>query len=303
MINRTIVITQPAVLKKKMNQLEITIEDNGEVKKVPIEDIGILLLESPQILVSNAVLQHCMHHRVAVVCCDANHLPQGYLLPIDGHTLMQAYVKAQIEASTPLKKQLWTQTVSAKIYNQAQVLKKLNIPVKNMEYWAKNVLPGDAKNFEGQAAAYYWKHIFEHITQDFKRDPEVGIINAYLNYGCAIVRALTARSLVLAGLWNMLGIYHRNQYNAYCLADDIMEPYRPYVDDWVLDMIAEDEELLSRTEITPKAKRKLLEICVRDVEMNKKTSPLLIGNQRTCTSLAKCFRGERRKIIYPKLIA
>lgn len=195
-----------------------------------------------------------------------------------------------------MKKQLWQQTIKAKIHNQAVHLKKHNISATAMMRWKDEVKSGDIENQEGKAAAYYWKHLFGHIA-NFTRYREGPPPNSLLNYGYSILRAATARSLVGSGLLPTLGIHHHNQYNSYCLADDIMEPYRPFVDMVVYELVESGEDF---TDVHKDIKRTLLSIPAMDVTINGEKSPLMVGLQRTTASLARCFEGKEKKIVYPE---
>jgi CRISPR-associated protein Cas1 len=220
------------------------------------------------------------------------------MLPLSVHNVQSERFKYQIEASLPLKKQLWQQTISAKITNQANLLKRRNIPADNMLHWAENVKSGDIENHEARAAAYYWKSLFPKEF-NFLRDRFGAPPNNILNYGYAILRAIVARGLVGSGLLPTFGIHHRNKYNAYCLADDIMEPYRPFVDETVCGIIENGEDF---TDLTTTIKKQLLEIPTKDILIGGETSPLMVGIQRTTSSLAKSFEGDTRKIVYPELV-
>lgn len=275
----------------------IELSDTGETKKVPTEDIGLVILDHPQITITHALIAKLLEKNVAVITCDATHHPTGLLLNLDGHSLQSQKFKAQMEASVPLKKQLWQQTIVCKISNQAALLKKLNKKFLLLDNYAKDVKSGDTENNEAKAASHYWKNIFPESLQ-FRRDRYGMPPNNFLNYGYAILRAIVARSLVGSGLLPTLGIHHQNQYNAYCLADDIMEPYRPMVDLLVCSMINTDEPAF---EITTAAKKQLLSLPAIDVIVEGQKSPLLNAVQKTTSSLAKCFEGKARKIIYPEL--
>ena len=298
MIKRTLYFGNPAFLKTKDQQLVFISEDTGEMKSIPIEDIGVLILDHQQITITQALIAKLLANNVAFITCDDKHHPVGMLLNLDGHTLQSAKFKAQLEASTPLKKQLWQQTISCKINNQAGLLEIARVPVKNMHNWASEVKSGDSENHEAVAAVYYWKNIFQ-ILPDFKRERFGDAPNNLLNYGYAILRAVVARNLVASGLLPTLGIFHKNQYNAYCLADDIMEPYRPYVDKIVLNIVNLNGKFL---ELTPNMKKELLNIPAMDVRINNQKSPLMVAVQKTTASLAKCYEGSQRKILYPEYI-
>jgi CRISPR-associated protein Cas1 len=294
MIKRTLYFGNPAYLKTKNEQLIIELS-REEARSVPIEDIGIVILDHQQITITQAVLAKLLANNTAVITCDHTHHPVGLQLCLEGHTLQSQKFKAQISASLPLKKQLWQQTVMAKIENQAAVLKSERSENKYLISLAAKVRSGDAGNLEAKAALYYWKNIFPEFLE-FTRQREGVPPNNLLNYGYAILRAVVARSLVASGLLPTLGIFHRNQYNAYCLADDIMEPYRPYVDKVVCDIVRMNGRFL---ELGPGMKKQLLGIPAMDVIIEGQQSPLMNAVQRTTASLAKCFEGETRKIVYP----
>ena len=297
MIKRTLYFGNPAYLKTTNEQLVIEMHDSGETKSTPIEDIGLLLLDNQQITITQSLLAKLLANNTAVITCDNTHHPCGMLLSLDGNTLQSQKFQAQIDASVPLKKQLWQQTVMAKIENQAALLEIQREENKLMLRYAKDVKSGDSENHEAIAAAYYWKHIFPEFLE-FRRERYGPPPNNLLNYGYAILRALVARSLTGSGLLPTLGIHHRNQYNAYCLADDIMEPYRPFVDRIVCQIIRGNGKFL---EMTPSMKKALLEIPTMDVKIDGQKSPLMNAVQRTTASLAKCFEGKAKKLLYPEL--
>jgi CRISPR-associated protein Cas1 len=301
MIKRTLHFSNPAYLNLKEKQLQIDLPhlkvlgEKESKKTVPIEDIGIIILDHQQITITHGCMAALLENNVALITCNHTHHPIGMLLPLEGHNTQSANFKYQIDASQPLKKQLWQQTIQYKILNQAAVLFERDIPCQNMIHWAKSVKSGDPDNYEGRAAAYYWKNVFPKKI-DFFRGREGDPPNNLLNYGYAILRAIVARGLVSSGLLPTLGIHHKNKYNAYCLADDVMEPYRPFVDQIVLKIIDKGENFL---ELTTAIKSQLLGIATVDVSFEKGTSPLMIGIQHTTASLAKCFEGSLRKINYP----
>lgn len=310
MIKRTLYFGNPAYLSAKLAQLEIRLPqvENNEtlsdhfkesvVKHVPIEDIGVVVLDHKQITITQGAMSALLDNNVAVITCDEHRMPSGLMLPLDGNTTQSERFRDQIEASLPLKKQLWQQTIQAKILNQSAVLyRQLGMECGNMEAWVKQVKSGDADNLEGRAAAFYWQNLFGHIN-GFRRDREGIPPNNLLNYGYAILRAVVARSLVGSGLLPTLGIHHHNRYNAYCLADDIMEPYRPYVDKLVAEIVDSGADI---TNLTKEIKGQLLSIPILDVVINGRRSPLMIGVGMTTASLYKCYSGEIRKIAYPSM--
>lgn len=305
MIKRTLYFGNPAYLSVRLKQLVVSMPNapnddsgGGNVKSIPIEDIGVIVLDNKQISITHGVLTELLDNNVAIITCDNSHMPSGLMLPLSGNTTQSERFRHQIDASLPLKKQLWQQTIQAKIANQAAVLRaKRNAECGNMDAWVKQVKSGDADNLEARAAAYYWANLFGYI-KDFRRDRDGVPPNNLLNYGYAILRAVIARSLVGSGLLPTLGIHHHNRYNAYCLADDIMEPYRPYVDKLVADML---ENGVNYFTLNTDVKRQLLSIPVLDVVINDRRSPLMIAAGITTASLYKCFSGEIRKIAYPVL--
>lgn len=297
MIKRTLYFGSGAYLSVKDSQLVVQlVEDKTNTKKtMPIEDIGVVILDNPQITITQRVLVQLLENNVAVITCNQFHHPIGLQLCLDSNTLQSERFQTQINASESLRKNLWQQTIVSKIYNQAMVLKDFDVPIRNMITWSNSVFSGDSKNHEARAAAYYWKNLLES-HDNFKRERFGEYPNNFFNYAYAILRAITARSLVASGLLPTLGIHHKNRYNSYCLADDIMEPYRPFVDKLIIDIIRKypQEETL-----TTQIKQEILKLPIIDVEINKKTSPLQIAMQETTSSLAQCFNSTRRKIKYP----
>jgi len=302
MIKRTICIENACFLKFRNEQMVVSynhIQGMEEVpdKTVPIEDLGMLVLEHQQISLTHYLLDKLAAANVAVVTCNDTHHPSALLMPLESNTLQSERFRAQIDASEPLKKQLWQQTIKAKIQNQASVLKKWDSKYKLLENLAADVKSGDAGNAEATAATYYWQNIFPPAW-NFYRKRDGAPPNNLLNYGYAIIRAGMARALVGAGLLPTLGIFHRNRYNAYCLADDMMEPYRPFVDMVVRSIIdtSSDVEVLKQEH-----KIQLLKIPAMDVLLNEEKSPLMVAMQRTAATLARCYTGEQRKLLLPEL--
>lgn len=297
MIKRTLFFGNPAYLSTKHEQLVVNIpeEDKGEVT-IPIEDLGYVVLENQQITVTNGLLMKLVQNKTAVITCDQQHLPNGFLQPLVGHTEQTERMRYQLNASVPLKKQLWQQTVMAKIENQGYHLLQRGKNALKLKRWAKDVKSGDGENHEAYAAAYYFQNLFD--IEGFSRNQKGIAPNNLLNYGYAILRALTARALCSSGLLPSVGIFHRNKYNAFCLADDIMEPYRPYVDMLVYDIV---ETGCPIEELTTNLKKELLSIPAMDVIIDGKQSPLMNAMSRTTNSLYECFEGCSRKLLYPQL--
>lgn len=304
MIKRTLYFGSPAYLSYRLKQLvikrasEIEGEKSEEIKTVPVEDIGIVVIDHPQITFTSGLIEALLEENVAFITCDSKHLPTGLMLSLIGHSVQNERIRYQLEASLPLKKALWQQTIEYKIRNQAAVLKYVTgEDAKNMLAWSKSVKSGDSENLEGRAAAFYWKNVFVDDPL-FLRGQEGEYPNNLLNYGYAILRAIVARALVSSGMLPVIGIYHHNRYNDYCLADDIMEPYRPYVDRLVLNIM---EEYPGIWELTKEIKSRLLSIPVLDVDIDGHRSPLMAAVTTTTASLYKCFQGICRKITYPSM--
>lgn len=310
MIKKTLCFSNPAILSLRDNQLVIKLPEIESGRNIPdrmkqssaitrpIEDIGVLIIDHRQVTITSGALAALLENNCAVITCDTRSMPVGLLLPLSGNTTQNERFRVQLEASLPLRKQLWQQTIQYKIRNQASVLGQCTTKENRCMYiWANEVKSGDPDNLEARAAAYYWKNLFGDIP-DFVRSREGEPPNHLLNYGYAILRAVVARSLVASGLLPTLGIHHHNRYNAYCLADDIMEPYRPYVDRLVCDI---GEQYGFDVELSKDIKAELLSIPTLDVVINGKRSPLLVGVSQTTASLYKCFSGEIRKIAYPQI--
>lgn len=308
MIKRTLYFGNPAYLclKDKQLSIETVVESETKLASVPIEDIGMMVVDHPQITLTSGLLQLLQENNVGVITCDYRHMPQSLLLPIEGNSIQQERYDDQLAASEPLKKQLWQQTVIQKIRNQAASLNNLELNADYLVPLYRNVKSGDADNCEATAASFYWQTIFVKHVPEFKRISRIQGVpnqlppppNNYLNYGYSILRGTMARSIVCAGLLPTLGIFHRNRYNAYCLADDLMEPYRPYIDQIVHQMICNFGLV---EEMGKEHKATLLKIPAIDVVMDGEKSPLMLATQRTAVSLVKCFEGTQRKILYPEM--
>lgn len=308
MVKRTLYFGNPAYLSLSNHQLvikmpEVEHADVSEALKreatrtIPIEDIGVVILDNRRITITQGVLEQMLANNCAVITCDSSHLPTGLLLPLDGNSIQNERFRLQVDCSKPLKKQLWQQTIQAKLLNQAACLETVNMGCETrcMRVWANDVRSGDPDNLEARAAAYYWRNFFPELT-GFVRNRDGVYPNVLLNYGYAIVRAIVARSLVGTGLLPTLGIHHHNRYNAYCLADDIMEPYRPYVDMMVKRIYRFNR---SNDPMALEVKKELLLLHTIDVVIDGHTSPLEVAVDITCKSLLRCFKGELRRLVYP----
>lgn len=294
MLKKALFFSTPFCLSLRNNQMIINTKEMPEMQRsVPIEDIGFLILEHQQTNITLPLLNALSDNNVAVIFCGDNFMPNAMLMNLDSNKTQGESYRAQIEASEPLKKGLWKQIVEAKIRNQAALLNKLGKNGERLKPYYTNVKSGDSDNREGVAAKIYWGELF---GEDFIRSREGVEPNNMLNYGYTLLRAAVARSLMGSGLFPAFGIFHRNRYNAFPLADDIMEPYRPYVDEIVFDLYANGERKLTKD-----VKSKLLRLLFTDTVFGKITRPLDVGLTMTSASLAKCFSGIQKKIAYPLL--
>ncbi len=292
MIKRSILIENKASIHSK--DLQLHIKTDTRETSIPIEDIGFLLIDNNETYLSINAMNLMVDNNTSIIICGKNHLPNGMFLNLNSHHIQQEIFRKQIEASVPLKKQLWQQTIVEKIKNQAELLKQMTGNPNPLDSFASKVLSGDTSNMEGAAASYYWKTFFDF---NFKRDRFGDYPNSFLNYGYAILRAAVARSLSASGLLNTLGIHHKSKYNAFALADDIMEPFRPIVDEKVAEIMQAFEE----QELTTAIKAELLTILTRTVYFKDEKSPLIVALQKTAASLQQCYYGDKKKINYPKL--
>lgn len=297
MSGRILYFGNPALLLSKNKQLIIKSETTIEEVSIPIEDINVVIFDNQQLTFTQNLISDLLEYNSAIITCNHYHHPTGLMLNLACNSLQSEKFITQINVSQPLMKQLWKQTIKSKISNQSILLQKQNIEIQNMKFWSNNVKSGDPNNLEGQAAAYYWRNIFSQI-KDFNRRRDGVPPNNLLNYGYAILRAIVARSLVGSGLLPTLGIHHHNRYNHYCLADDIMEPYRPYCDAVVIEIMNNGEDY---TELNDSIKKQLIGIGTTIVNIDDENTQLFNAVQKTTASLVKCFEGSTKKITYPKL--
>lgn len=292
MIKQTLMFTNPVSLSLKDNQLVITFKDNKDTVTRPIEDIGFVIIENPQVSISVPLINELADNNVSVMFCDKKQMPRTMLMTLEGNTTQQESYKYQIEASAPTKKNVWKQLVESKIKNQALLLNNLGKNGDALKPYYLNVKSGDTDNREGAAAREYWSQIFD---EGFRREREGLPPNNLLNYGYTILRAAVARALVGSGLYPAFGVFHRNRYNAFPLADDVMEPYRPFVDEIVYHLYYDG----AVTELNNDSKGKLLRVLFADVKMGKVTRPLENALSLTTASLLKVFKGDTDKLSLP----
>lgn len=292
MIKRSVLIENKAAISCR--NLQLRIETDSRKTTIPIEDIGFLVIDHPETYISIPALNLLIEHNSSVIICNKVHMPNGMFLSLDSHHIQQQLFSSQIQASLPLKKKLWQQTIKEKIRNQGILLEQITANKNEFDYLSSKVLSGDTTNMEAVAANFYWKSFFEGT---FKRERFGDYPNNFLNYGYAILRAATARALSGSGLLNTLGIQHKNKYNAFALADDIMEPYRPIVDEGVYLIIQKYQE----QELNTIIKSELLNLLTRTVYFKEEKSPLMVALQKTASSLQQCYTGDRKKIKYASL--
>lgn len=294
MLKRTLVFTTPIQLSLRNAQIVLNTKEMKKKKKtIPIEDVGMVMIEHQQVNITMPLINALVDAGVSIIFCDAKGLPHAIIQNLDGNSLQGEFLRKQVDVSDVLKKQLWKQIIEAKIRNQASLLQKLGKDSSQMKPLYQNVKSGDTDNREGIAARLYWTTLF---GEDFSRDRTLGGINALLNYGYAILRASTARALVASGLTPALGIFHHNRSNAFPLADDIMEPYRPFVDMIVYQLCEE-----GKLEISKETKAELINVVYCDTSFPEVVRPLQVGLSLTTASLARCFAGESKSLQLPKL--
>ncbi|MCG6551522.1 MAG: type II CRISPR-associated endonuclease Cas1 [Candidatus Magnetominusculus sp. LBB02] len=308
MIKRTVSIDNPSRLNIEHKQLVIT-QNNETVGMVPVEDIALLIVENPNVTYTHSCFMSLLENNAAIVLTGKDHYPAGLFLPLQTNSVQTERFKSQIEATEALKKQLWQQIVRKKITNQAKLLESANAATAPLTEIVRKVKSGDSNNLEAYAARYYWKSLF---GKRFKRDRFGLYPNNLLNYGYIILRAAAARCLVSSGLLPTLGIHHRNKYNAFCLADDIMEPYRVFIDRKVYELhgaadgageleVQDVDDLPDKMSLTKEIKRDLLSLLAADVVLDGDIFPLMTALNRTTASLQRCFAKEQKYIEYPTL--
>jgi CRISPR-associated protein Cas1 len=280
---RVIAVTGPAWLSLQ-NRAVIVQREGNILGRIPLEDIAVIVIDGPDVTISHQLLSQSVSHKIAVVIADDKHIPCGLLLPIAGHSTHTAILRSQIAAAKPSLKRTWQTIVKAKVLAQAHLLEDRHLDSKPIRRLLPFVRSGDPDNIEGQAASKYFDLAF---GEDFKRQRNAEGINGLLNYGYAVLRAAVARAVVSAGLHPALGIHHQNQYNAFCLADDAMEPLRPLIDWHVLRYL--DQANAAEVAVTPKTKRLLIAALGEKVLLQGQESPLLVGLDRYAANLRRAI--------------
>jgi len=296
MIKRVIDVSERAFIHMKHKQLLIE-RDQETIAKIPIEDLGLVILQHRAIVLTQAVIIACQENNVVLVFCDKQHLPYSVILPIsDANSLHTKVLIEQTKVPEPTRKRLWKQVVQFKIREQALTLKLLNKNSKPLEHLAKQVKTGDKENHEAQAAKKYWRLL---MGDEFRRTPKSGEVNALLNYGYAIIRAIIARAIVGSGLHPALGLHHHNQYNGLCLADDLMEPFRPWVDYCVYQMVQSGQIL----EVNIESKKILLGLLSESVIWKDKTLPFMVASHHVTANLKRAYSDNTVKMLFPSLVS
>lgn len=293
MIKQTLMFKSPASLSLKDKQIVISIKETEQVVTRPIEDIGFVVIENPMVKISVPLLNELVANNVSVIFCDQKQMPKSMLMSLDGNSTLQESYRYQFSASAPLKKQIWKQLVEGKIRNQSVLLSKLGLQGELLKPYYMNVKSGDSDNREGIASKLYWGRIF---GEGFKREREGCAPNNLLNYGYTILRAAVARALIGSGLYPAFGVFHRNRYNAFPLADDVMEPFRPFVDEIVYRLYMDG----AHSELNNQTKGELLHLLFADVQMGRVMRPFEVALSMMTASLLKVFKGDESKIILPE---
>lgn len=295
MIKQTLFFSNPVQLSLKYQQIEIRFKDCEEVVTRPIEDIGVVIVENQMVRFTVPLLNALAGNNVAVVFCDAQCMPNTMLMPLEANAVQQEVYRFQVEASLPMKKRIWKEIIEYKIRNQAALLDSLGLDGSLLRPYYSNVLSGDSDNREGIAAKIYWQQMY---GRNFIRTRDGEYPNAMLNYGYAILRAAVARALLGSGLFPAFGLFHRSRYNAFPLADDVMEPYRPFVDAAVYRIYTSTRD----GSLSKDTKQELVRVLFSDVKMNKQTRPLQVALSMTTASLVRALKDRKEKVVYPTFV-
>ncbi len=292
MLKRTLFFVNPYHLFVKNKQLYVKDKMIDKEQMVAAEDIGYVIFDNKQITYTHSVMQLFSENNTAVIFCNDKHMPTSMMINFESHHLHGQHAEAQLKSSEPLKKNLWQQTVKAKIRNQAAVLDYFNKNGDTLREISKHVKSGDTTNRESHAARLYWNRLFDNFIRH--RDGKQP--NSMLNFCYTILRSATAKAITGSGLLPAIGIHHKNKYNAYRLADDLMEPYRPFADRIVKETFAKYPDY---KDLTKEIKFDLMDILTTDVQFKKVTRPLSVGLSMTTASLVKCYKGEIKTLAYP----
>jgi len=292
MIKRTVEISS-GNMHVRLRQGQLVMEQEKKfVGSIPAEDVGLLIFDSHMASCTQSALTAAMENDAAVIVCGNDHQPVGLMLPYEGNQLHAERLRLQLDLKKPLLKRLWQQIVQAKIKRQADLLEQGSAERTRLRRLAKDVRSGDPDNHEAQAARFYWPALF---GSGFRRSREGDAPNNLLNYGYMAVRASTARAICGAGLHPAIGIHHSHRNNTFCLADDLMEPYRPFVDKRVKELWEAGEDAISK-----KTKAYLLKVLTDEVIVAGQSGPLMVALGKSAASLVHCFSGERSELDLPQ---
>ena len=295
MIKQTLFFSSPVSLSLKYNQIEIRFRDIDEIITRPIEDVGIVIIENPMVHITMPLISALTNNNVAVIFCDDRCMPNSMLMPLESNSIQQEIYKIQFDVTQPTKKRIWKEIIESKIRNQAVLLNKLGLDGDILKPYYMNVLSGDSDNREGSAARIYWQQMF---GKHFVRNREGCYPNSMLNYGYTVLRAAVTRALLGSGLFPLLGIFHRNRYNAFPLADDIMEPYRPFVDSAVKQIY----DFSSDENMSKDIKQVLIRVLFSDVKIKGQIRPLQVALSITTASLVRAFKDKKECLMFPSFI-
>jgi CRISPR-associated endonuclease cas1, NMENI subtype len=294
MLKRSLVFSSPANLSLKDRQIVISLKESPEDKiTAPIEDIGVVIIDNPAVSITIPLLNDLADNNVIVIICNSKGVPSSTLLSFGTNHYQGEILQSQIDITEPLKKGLWKQIVESKIKNQAALLNKLGKRGDKLKPYYNNVKSGDVDNREGIAARIYFQELF---GKGFVRERSQEGINALLNYGYTILRAATARAVVGSGLFPGIGLYHHNRSNSFPLVDDLIEPYRPFVDEAVYQLLSNN-----CIELSKNVKAKLISVLYADVFFKRTSRPLELGLTFTTSSLTRCLRKEDKELLLPLL--
>lgn len=262
---------------------------------LPIEDLGVVIVDDLRATYTQAVFLELLEAGATVMVTGRDHLPAGMMLPLDAHHIQTERHRSQVEASLPVKKRIWQQIVSAKIAQQGRVLEHFTGSHDGLLPMARRVRSGDPDNLEAQAAQRYWPHLF---GRDFRRDREAEGVNALLNYGYAVIRAAVARAVVAAGLIPSLGVFHRNRANPFCLADDLIEAYRPFVD-WRARLLVNDNDGMAPPIGDRPTRAAFLSLFNETVMISERRNPMLLAIELSAASLSRALIDGDRSLALP----
>ena len=294
MLKRTIEISGYNTRLSLRNRQVIVEKDGENVGQFPAEDVGMLIIDSPTAQYTHKTLISLIENGAIILLCGDSHLPEAFLTPCNANSIQTERLAAQVNVKLPVRKRLWQQLIKTKIKNQASNIDD-DESSERLKSMADKVRSGDPNNVEAQAARFYWSVWLE--DKPFRRQREGEPPNNLLNYGYTILRAAVARAIAGAGLHPSIGLHHHNRYDTFCLADDLMEPFRPLVDRHVREMFAYGLDMINK-----ETKQELLSILLEPVGFRDSKGPLFVELEKMTASLVRCFTGESEKLEIPELV-